>query len=59
MDDIKLRKMDEQEEKTLPPGVRVITFGDTTVFARYDRINRRFLPVTAEEQVELCQRFRL
>lgn len=59
MSDIKLRNADQPEEKVLPIGVRVITFDGVAIFARYDRISRRFVPVSAQEQIELCQQFRL
>jgi len=55
--DIVLRKNGEPEEKQLPAGIYVITFDNKVIFAR--RFAGRFMPVSAKEQEELCQQFRL
>jgi hypothetical protein len=56
-DDIVLKKLGEPEEKKLPVGIYVIEFDGRAVFVR--RMGGRFMPVSAQEQEELCQRFRL
>lgn len=52
-DDIVLRKVGEQEEKKLPVGIYAIMFDGKIVFAR--RFAGRFMPVSAQEQEELCR----
>jgi len=56
-DDIVLKKAGEPEENKLPVGIYVITFDNRLVFVR--RFAGRFVPVSAQEQEELCQQFRL
>ena len=48
MNDIKLKKFGEQEENSLPHGVKVIRFGNRLVFAR--RVGGRFVPLPENEQ---------
>lgn len=54
-DNIVLKKVGEQEEKKLPLGVYAITFDNRLVFVR--RVAGRFVPVSSQEQKELCQQF--
>lgn len=54
-DDIVLKKVGETEEKKLPVGIYVITFDNRLVFVR--RFAGRFVPVSAQEQEQLCQQF--
>jgi hypothetical protein len=54
-DEIKLRKIDEPEVKTLPVGIYAITFDSRLVFVR--RMGGRFVPVSKAEQEELWRQF--
>jgi hypothetical protein len=58
-DEIVLKKCGEQEEEQnkLPVGIYAMTLGDRLIFVR--RIMGRFMPVSAQEQEQLCQQFRL
>jgi hypothetical protein len=56
-DDIVLKKCGEPEEKKLPPGIYTIALEGNIIFVR--RLAGRFVPVSAQEQEELCQLFRL
>jgi hypothetical protein len=55
--DIVLKKCGEPEERTLPPGIYTIALDGRIIFVR--RVAGRFMPVSAQEQEELCQQFRL
>jgi hypothetical protein len=58
-DDIVLRKHGEPEEeqKKLPFGVYAMTLDNRLIFVR--RLVGRFVPVSPQEQEQLCQQFRL
>lgn len=57
MDNIVLKKYGEPEEEknNLPAGVYAMTLGDRLIFVR--RLLGRFVPVSPQEQEELCQQF--
>jgi hypothetical protein len=54
-DDIKLKKIGDPEEIKLPHGIFVIKVEESYIFVR--RIGGRFMPVSKQEQDELCQQF--
>lgn len=58
-DEIVLKKCGEpdEEQNKLPVGIYAMTLGDRLIFVR--RLLGRFVPVSAQEQEQLCQQFRL
>jgi len=54
MSDIRLRKVDEPEQNSLPRGVRLIMVDDKPVFVR--RSVGRFMPLPEKEQEELREK---
>jgi len=59
VNDIKLRLVDDPvpEENKLPFGVYMINIDGRIIFVR--RFCGRFMPVSSQEQEELCQQFLL
>jgi len=54
MDNIKLRKVHELDDNTLPRGVYALLLGDQVFFVR--RLAGRFIPLPENEQKELRER---
>lgn len=53
MEEIKLKKLGEPEEKQLPPGIYAIQVGDRIVLVR--RVAGRFAQLSTQEQLEIMK----